>query len=758
MIIVCFYLSGAAGLLYQVLWTRLLIPHVGATLHSVSTVLAAFMAGLALGSWLGGRAIDRWPASPLRVYALLELLIAVSAALIPLTLPLLGSLGPAGTLIGAFLLLLLPTSLMGATLPVLTKLMTEDLGTLGRTVGELYAANTAGAVLGALAAGYFLVPLWGTANSLYLAVGLNILVAAVAFVLPTRSSSGAEPEVEPSEPTPWRKAALWLFACSGMIALAFEVVWTRSLSQVLGTSVYAFATILVVFLLGIAAGSGLMGVRADRFQQPEIVLGVLLVGSGLAGFFGYWGLTRLPRVLFWAGPHLTGFGSYLCLQLVLATIVLIPQAMSFGATLPIVTRLTTSALNHVGAHLGRAYFFNTSGAIVGSLVGGFLLVPIFGPAVSAQILASLSIVLGAAWLFRIGARRLGAASLIAATLLGLSFGRPDPKDGLFAVYAVPGKLKSQSYSESRRLAKQSEILFEGHGLYATVVVSQQEKIRSLSLDGWVVASTGSGDRFIEQALGLFPLLLAPKTDSVLVVGLGTGITTSWAASGSAESVKVVELESEVVHAAKNFEQWNQNLFTSPAVSVIVGDGRRFVSSSKSQFDIITSDPIHPFSRGSASLYTVEHFKACRAKLKPGGLMVQWLPLYGLSQQDIQIVTASFLEVFPEASLWCWYPSRGREDTILLGVNGTLELDLPEIQCRLDELKDSDTPWERAEEVVAGFLMEGPRLAEFAGDAPLNTDDRPVLEFTAPISLYQRSDRSEKELLRTILDYRPAPKT
>ena len=757
MILICFYLSGAAGLLYQVLWTRLLIPHVGATLHSVSTVLAAFMAGLALGSWLGGRAIDRWPASPLRVYALLELLIAVSAALIPLVLPFLGGLGGAGTLVGAFLLLLLPTSLMGATLPVLTKLMTENLGTLGRTVGELYAANTAGAVLGALAAGYFLVPLWGTANSLYLAVGLNMLVAVLAYFLPTRTSSKDEQEPETSEPTPWRRPVLWLFACSGMIALAFEVVWTRSLSQVLGPSVYAFATILVVFLLGIAAGSGLMGARADRFKRPEVVLGVLLVGSGLTGFLGYWGLTRLPRVLFWAGPHLTGFGSYLCLQLILATAVLVPQAMSFGATLPVVTRLTTSALTDVGTHLGKAYFFNTSGAIVGSLVGGFLLVPHFGPAVSSQILACLVMILGAAWLLRTGAPRLGAVSLMAVLLLGLSFGRPDPRDGLFAVYAVPGKLKSQSYSESRRLAKQSEILFEGHGLYATVVVSEQERIRSLSLDGWVVASTGSGDRFIEQALGLFPILLAPETDSVLVVGLGTGITTSWAASGLAESVQVVELESQVVQAARSFEQWNENLFSSPTVNVTVGDGRQFVSSTSSEFDIITSDPIHPFSRGSASLYTVEHFKACREKLKSGGLMVQWLPLYGLSQQDIQIVTASFLEVFPDASLWCWYPSRGREDTILLGVNGTLELDLTEIQSRLDRLTDSDTPWKRAEEVVDGFLMEGPRLAEFAGDAPLNTDDRPLLEFTAPISLYQRSEQSEKELLRNLLDYRPAPK-
>jgi spermidine synthase len=689
---------------------------------------------------------------------LLELLIAFSAALIPLMLPLLGGLGGAGTLVGAFLLLLLPTSLMGATLPVLTKLMTENLGTLGRTVGELYAANTAGAVLGALAAGYILVPLWGVANSLYLAVGLNIFVAALAFAQPAPTSLKAEPKTEPTEDTPWRKATLWLFACSGMIALAFEVVWTRSLSQVLGTSVYAIATILVVFLLGIAAGSGLMSSRADTFRRPEVVMGTLLVASGLAGFLGYWGLTRLPRILFWAGPYLTGFGSYLCLQLVLATAVLLPQAMSFGATLPVVTRLTTSTLNDVGSHLGKAYFFNTSGAIVGSLLGGFLLVPGFGPAVSAQILACLSIILGAAWLFWTKARRLGTVSLIAAVLLGLSFGRPDPRDSLFAVYAVPGKLKSQSHSESRRLAKRSEILFEGHGLYATVVVSEQKNIRSLSLDGWVVASTGSGDRFIEQALGLFPILLAPKTDSVLVVGLGTGITTSWAASGLAESVQVVELESQVVQAARNFEQWNHNLFTSPAVSVAVGDGRQFISSTTSEFDIITSDPIHPFSRGSASLYTVEHFKSCREKLKPGGLMVQWLPLYGLSQQDIQIVTATFLEVFPDASLWCWYPSKGREDTILLGVNGKLELDVAEIQSRLDQLSEPDIPWGRAEEVVAGFLMDGPRLAEFAGDAPVNTDNKPILEFTAPISLYHRSEQSERALLKYLLDYRPAPKT
>jgi spermidine synthase len=749
LIIFCFYLSGAAGLIYQVLWTRILIPVVGATLYSVATVLAAFMAGLALGSWVGGRAIDRWPGAPLKVYAVLELLIAVSAGLVPLMVAPLGGLGRGG-LVGAFLVLLLPTFFMGATLPVLTKLVTEDLECLGERVGQLYSANTSGAVVGALAAGYVMVPVWGIAKSLYLAVGLNLVVALLAFVMPRMERQGAEQTPMASKPAPWRKAALWAFAFSGMTALAFEVIWTRALSQVLGTSVYAFSTMLIVFLIGIAAGSGIMGARAHKISRPEVALGVLLVGTGLAGLVGARGLAGLPQALFWAGPHLTGFGSYLGLHLILATVILLPQTMFFGATLPIVTRLVTPSLDRVGTQLGKAYFFNTSGAILGSLLGGFFLVPSLGPLVAAYALAGLNVIVGAVWLVWTGARRTGVLGLLAALVLAIGLGRTDPTDGLFAAYSKPNTLGRQTYQESRRWARKSEVLFQGYGLHSTVVVSQSDEIRSLSLDGWVVASTNSGDRFIEQALGLLPLLLVDQPESVLVVGLGTGITAGAAASGSAQDVQVVELEAQVVAACELFNRWNGNVSVNPAVRITVDDGRRYLSTVVSGFDIITSDPIHPFSRGSASLYTVEHFKACRDKLKPDGVMVQWLPLYGLESQDIQIVTRSFMEAFPNASLWCWYPSLGREDTILVGVNGDFKLDLESIRQRLGGLSGSEVPWERAEEVVAGYLMEGPALEEFAGAVLPNTDDRPILEFTAPISLFQRSDAGAGELTQAII--------
>ena len=708
------------------------------------------MAGLALGSWIGGRAIDRWPVSPLRAYAVLELLIALSASLIPWMVAPLESL-KSGALFWTFLLLLLPTFFMGATLPVLTKLVAEDLDCLGARVGQIYSANTSGAVVGACAAGYLMVPLWGIARSLYIAVGLNLVVALVVFLLPKKETRVSGRETGTSQQTPWRTATLWAFGFSGMIALAFEVVWTRALSVVLGTSVYAFSTMLVIFLVGIAAGSALMGTRADRVSRPEVVFGTLLAGTGLAGLWGVCGLPWLPKILFWAGPHLSGFGSYLGLHLLLAAIVLLPQTLFLGATLPIVTRLVTPSIDRVGTQMGQAYFFNTCGAILGSLIAGFGLVPWLGPNLGAFCLALVGLLVGIAWLGWTGARKTAVLALLLALPLGLGWRGPDPKDQIFAAYSVPSTLAKFTYQESRTQAEKSEVLFFEHGLHSSVAVFKTGDLLALSLDGWVVASTSPGDRFIEQALGYFPLLLTEQTESVLVVGLGTGITAASAASSSAESVQVAELEARVVTASEQFKPWNENLFLNPAVSVTVADGRRFLAQSRTDFDVITSDPIHPFSRGSASLYTVEHFQACRDNLKPGGVMVQWMPLYGLSRQDIQIVTQSFLRVFPNASLWCWYPSRGREDTLLLGFNGEPELDFARIQQRLDRLQASGVPWQKAEEVIAGYLMEGEALEQFAGGVVPNTDDRPILEFTAPISLYQRSEAGAQELARTLIE-------
>lgn len=744
----CFYLSGAAGLIYQVLWIRLLIPVVGAALHAVSMVLAAFMAGLALGSWLGGRWSDSSGSSALRAYALLELLIALLSGAVSWLLPLLARL-PSFKLPLAFLVLLVPTLLMGATLPVLAKLVTEELGALGERVGQLYSANTSGAVVGAVAAGSLLVPLWGIRNSLLLAVGLNLLASVVAAVLPQGQAESSPEEQFESLPTPWARVTLLAFGFSGALALGFEVVWTRALSGVLGTSVYAFSTMLVVFLVGIAAGSGLMAGRVDRVERPEHLLGWLFLASGLAGLLAGISLEWLPRLLFAAGPHLGGFGSYLLLHLCLAGLVLLPQTLALGATFPVVARLVTPDLTRLGNHLGRAYFVNTVGGIAGSLLAGFWLVPLLGARGAAGLLAALGCLLGVVWLASTGRRTPALLGLVAGGVgVVLLVSKDGVRDNLYATYAGPHVLKAGSYEAHRDRVKGVEILESLQGLHCDVVVSREGETMSLSLDGWVVASTGSGDSFIQHALGHFPVLMAPNPESILVVGLGTGITASACTDLEADSVTVVELEPAVVKASSHFRPLNEGVFENPSLKIVLGDGRHFIASEQGQYDVITSDPIHPFSRGSASLYTVEHFQNCARRLKPGGLMVQWLPLYGLSKQDAQIVVASFLQAFPNASYWSWYPTGNREDGILVG--GLAEVDMERLEERLKTLGPKSR-WGSAGEVLSGFLMEGEALQEWVQGVPLNTDDKPILEFTAPISIYQRSQDMATRVARELLE-------
>lgn len=752
LIILCFYFSGAAALIYQVVWLRLLVVELGAALHAVSTVLSSFMAGLALGALLVGRMLDRKPANPLRLYGVLEIAIGLSAYLTYGAIKSLHHLSQ-GRLILAFFIILVPTLLMGATLPVVARYFTEQADTVGRDVGQLYSANTLGGVLGTVGAGFFLISGYGLFISSCVAVVLNLLAGAVALVL-SRKSLAFEPQrTEEPKSASHSRTILLAYGLSGCVALGFEVVWTRMLVTIMGTSVYAFTTMLVVFLLGIAAGSGLISSRTDRLTEPVFALAGLLAGSGLCGLFALWLLPHLPRLMFSLGPRLDGFGSYLLLQILLASLILLPQTLFFGATFPVVTRLVTGRLEHLAGNLGKAYFFNTGGAIFGSLLAGFWLIPRYGPATSAIILGLASLGAGVALALRTGfGFRLGMWTVPPAVLLLLTAQPWRPELTLMSPYAIPKQLASKSYDEHQAQISAEKIVYEGFGLHSTVVVSESPSSRSLSLDGWVVASTHKQDMFIQEALGYFPWIMASDAEDALVVGLGTGVTAASLArmQTSADSLTVVELESAVLEANTFFHEYSHPI-QGKGVEIVIADGRTFVSSgARESYDIITSDPIHPFSRGSASLYTVEHFRNCRARLKPDGVVVQWLPLYGLSEVDVKIVIASFLEVFPEASYWCWFPVQTKTDSLLMARMDGKPINYRALENRLKACGE-DSPWGSAEELLAGFLMSGERLADYASGVTLNTDDRPILEFTTPLSIYQRDSESARDLALRIID-------
>lgn len=738
----CFYLSGIAALVYQVVWVRMLVPLVGATLHSVSVVLAGFMSGLALGSWAGGRWVDGGRVDPSRAYAVVEALIGVTAALSGVAIALLGEL-PQGRLPLSFLLVLVPTTLMGATLPVVSKLTIASLDRVEEGFGGLYAANTFGAMLGAVLGGFVLIPGLGLRSSLALAVSLNLLAAFLAWTLP--AVRGDQEQAHSPVPTPWRRSALAVFALTGFLGLAFEVLWTRALTGLLGTSTYAFSATLVVFLTGIAVGSAALSARGHLIRRPELALAWTVLGIGLSGVVAAGLLHLLPNGFLRAASLFSGFGFYLLGQVTVAAVLLLPQTLLFGATLPLVGRLVAGDLEQLGGALGRAYSYNTVGAIAGSLVAGFILIPRLGPFWSVKLLclAALGLAMG---LFLLAGSRVGAGLALTMTLLALMVKPwPPPLVGL---------------SENGGGA---EVLYQGEGLHSSVAVARMPDYEYLylSLDGWVVASTNPWDTFCQEVLGHLPMLLSRNTESALVIGMGTGMTAQAVALHQPQILDIAELEPQVVTAAREFDRFNGLLWDSRAVRFRFGDGRDWVARTSSRYDVITSDPIHPYHRGVASLYTVEHFQACRSRLNPGGVMLQWLPLRGLSENDLRMVVASFLEAFPESSLWCWLPYGGA-DAMLVGHLESLEVDLPELERRWGSVRSLGAKtWDDPFQILAGFLLGPEQLREFSRGAPLNTDDRTLLEFSVPAGFHRDNpariaERGQRllELGSDLVNYRP----
>ena len=726
-VLLCFCASGAAALICQVVWTRQLVPVVGATVSAVATVLAAFMGGLALGGLLGGLWAEAFPLGRMRTYAVLEASTAILALLLPRAFEALTQVEH--PLPGAFVMLLLPTTLMGATMPVLASALTHGLEDVGASVADLYAANTTGAMSGALLAGFFLIPRWGLTGSLQVAAGLSLLAAVMCWGLPQGVPDRPAME-EGAEEEGW-PAAIALFGLCGFAALALEVLWTRALITYLGNSVYAFSVMLFVFLGGLALGGVLIGYVCDELQNPRAVLGGVVAGAGLAGLLARQAMLALPALLAAGGRHAPSFGVYTLLQVAMAALILLPQTVLFGCTFPLVVRLATRRRSEVGRVVGRAYFWNTLGGIAGSLAAAFLLLPMAGVQASVTGLSFLLWLVGLLVLARHGSRRAGLLFGLPALAL-VALGTPWNPAVLLRGTDMAYRLKA---GDVFRDLSRWQLVFYREGRHATVAVGENKGHRNIAINGQVQASSVAEDRFLQEAMGHLPMLFAPRHDSALVIGMGTGMTAAAVARHQPASLRLAELEPAVLEAGPCFQQWNAPLWALPGLDVRLTDGRWLVARESQTYDVITSDPIHPLEAGASSLYTVEHFQNCRRRLSEGGVMGQWLPLYGLSQQDARRVMGSFCEAFPRASLWCYYPLRDKGDVILLATRDGTPLSTEFLQQRLATLRAQGVEtWRDEGEVLSGFVMEGERLRAYAGELR-NTDDLPLLEFQAPRSAY-----------------------
>ncbi len=777
----CFFFSGMAGLVYEVVWTRKLTLIFGTTLHSVSAVIAIFMGGLALGSLLFGRLADRTK-RPLLLYAVLEVSVGVYAALTPVIIRLIESLQialweryPVGVLSLSWVNILLvtaaliiPTTLMGGTLPVMTTYFVRHRETIGRHVARLYSLNTLGGAAGALIAGYFLISTFGMKGTIYGAAMINLAVGVIAWRLQrseaARDRDAAEETTAPSEkkarktkdshtkgrPAPGplaphlRMILLGAMLFSGFAALSLEVSWSRVLTMVLGSSVYAFSTILTAFLLGIALGSLVVARFVDRASNPwrQLAIVELLIGASAISLSG--ALERLP---FWflkvydLGAH--RFWALQWLELGLALAVMLVPTTLMGMTFPIAVRVFSRDIESLGESVGKIYFANTIGSVIGPLATGFLLIPMIG--IQSSLLAAavvylvLGVVLMAADPHTERRFKMAAVVVLAVGVLSVVvYPRWDSRVMTSGVYIYAERylaLQRTRPEAVREFMVSNDQLFYREGLTATVTVSESSFVRALQINGKTDASTGA-DVSTELILGHMPMLLHPDARDVLLIGLGSGITLGAVEQHPIESVDAVEIEAAVVEAAEFFSEANNDALSDPRLNMVVDDARHFVLTTHKSYDVITAAPSNPWISGVSNLFTIEQYQAYRKRLRPGGIVFQWAHIYSMSPEDLKIVIATFQTVFPHTTVW---QDTFGHDLFLLGSEETLEIDLGRVTRRvaspdvMEDLAriDGDDPFR----LLNHFVMDEAATARFTKDARLHTDDRPILEFSAPRNLF-----------------------
>ena len=775
-VVACFFLSGATGLVYEVLWIRMLGLVFGHTVFAVTTVLTAFMAGLGLGSWIFGRIADR-QARPLRLYGLLEIGIGAFCLLVPVLLPVVESVYRAlarglGLSFLAFslaqfalilLLFLPPTTLMGATLPILSRVFATDAGSLGRRVGLLYALNTFGAVVGTALAGYVLLPALGMRSTLVLAAAVNLVVGALIvladrrLVLPAPSAAPAEAPPAPTSGPAGSAATLVAagLAVAGAASMIYEVAWTRALSLVIGSSTYAFTAMLLAFLLGLALGSAifsrLFGARPlGPAAFAGLQLGVGLTALGILPVF-----ERLPDAVIRALAVSMSPGFVLLIQVALAVAAMLAPTLLIGAGFPCAVQVVARGPARVGVDVGRLYALNTLGAIVGTVVAGFALVPQVGAQGAVKIAVALNLVLGLALLA--AARRavghwqwLTAAAVTVVIVVGL-VRVPAWNLGVMTAGAAVYARQYQRFARQggvARVAAESQLMFYRDGLTATVSVHREGATTFLRVNGKTDASNGV-DMHMQLMLGHLPLLLHPDARSVLVIGLGSGVTVGAVVAHPVERVDVVEIEPAVVEAAAFFGRENREALKDPRVRLTIGDARNVLLASDRRWDVIVSEPSNPWIGGVATLFSEEFYALARSRLTPDGVMLQWIDGYTIRPEDLKMIVKTFRTAFPATTLW---HAHNVGDFLMLGGAQPRALDLARVQTRWAAspgLRADFTrlgfraPWA----FLADFLLAEPDAARLTLGADLNTDDLLPLEFSAPRSLYRDTAPTNYRMVR-----------
>jgi spermidine synthase len=781
--------SGFAGLIYQVCWTRVLTLYIGHTTAAASAVVAAFLGGLALGASAGGIVASRITARQAVVgYAGLEVAIAVIALLLPFEVrgltPLLAwaynepapLLFPSIRLLVCVLLVLLPATALGATFPLAIRWFATDSDNRARSSGALYALNSAGAALGAFAAGFVLIPWIGVSGTTYVGVGASLIAAGcVAIVASSRAMQpGAIHSNALSSGTPWRRRkgrgapssapaasftfreARWLaglvLGISGFAALVHEIAWTRVLTMVLGPTIYAFSAALAAVIVGIALGSSAGTAIVARSRRPAMWLAALLaVAAGVGTWTSALAGGPIPRLVaeqVAAAPDL--FNQLLFRGALLTTALVVPMAALLGAAFPLAMALVDDPSRSAAGQFGSIYAVNTVGSVVGSLAAGFVLVPALGlettlRGVTLCLLVAAALVLGIAAISR---RARIAGGLVCAGSLTLMMMSPPWDRELLAsgayIYApfVPKGVNLEA------LLKAGTLLFYREGAAATVSVKRLTGTSTLAVDGKTDASN-RGDMLTQKLVAHLPLLLHDAPRNVAVVGLGSGVTVGAALRHPIDRADVIEISPEVVAASALFATENRHALSDSRTRLIVGDGRSHLQLSRAKYDVIISEPSNPWIAGVAALFTREFFVAARERLAPGGFICQWANAYNISDRDLRSIVATFLSVFPHGTAWLV----GADDVVLLASDVPIDERLQNFArnwSRAGVADDLATVAATEPFSLLSLFVGGPaELGDYARGADVLTDDRMRLEFSGPRELRGRTAGENGAMLRAL---------
>ncbi|HJX54031.1 MAG TPA: fused MFS/spermidine synthase [Polyangia bacterium] len=775
LVLLLFLGSGCAALIYEIVWFQLLQLVIGSTAVSLGVLLGTFMGGMCLGSFALPRVVSA-RAHPLRVYALMELAIGLIAILVLVGVPAIAGLyaaavgyGLPGILLRAAvcaLCLLPPTLLMGATLPAISRWIETTPEGIS-WLGFFYGGNIAGAVLGSLLAGFYLLRVHGTTTATCTAVAINAAVAGIAFTLARRTphrTPVVSPDARSRAPDASTRLVYLTIALSGMSALGAEVVWTRLLSLMLGATVYTFSIILAVFLVGLGIGSSAGSYLSRRTASPRIALAwcQMLLVLAIA-----WTACMLTRSIpYWPiNPTLSQSpGITFQIDFVRCFWAILPAACLWGASFPLALAAAASRGQDPGRLVGGIYAANTVGAIIGALGFSMLVIPAVGTQQAQRLLIALAAtaaVLALASSSQQKASEAGKSLALASKTAGTAPVAIFTAVVAFLIWSVapipPGTVGYGRFVLT--FNPLPKFLYVGEGMNASVAVSEWPTgVRTFHVSGKVEASTAPMDMRLQAMLGHLPAHLHGQPRSVLIVGFGAGITAgSFVPYPSIRKIVICEIEPLIPKVvSRYFGPQNHHVLDDPRTEVVYDDARHYILTTDEKFDIITSDPVHPWVKGAATLYTKEYFDLVRRHLNPGGLVTQWVPLYESNTAVVKSEIATFLSVFPHTSIWGNTNNGQGYDTVLLGKVDTLKIDLNQLQQRADRPDYAealtaliDAGFKPPIDLLGTFAGQASDLGSWLANAEINHDRDLRLQYLAgfQLNLYQ-GEPIYREILKT----------